>query len=175
MTGQNVQDWMKAWDNEYIKDYLAPTRAPFILAAESVNGCFHKANMLRTTEGFNFQEFWFVGNKQWDRRAAVGAHHRMPNHHAPDFKTMLESIPDVDSYTIVTLDNVPGSVSMVDYVWPEKVIMIVGEEQRGVSETAVDIANDVLYVPMRGAVRSFSVSTAAAMAMFHYSMQRNLI
>lgn len=180
MTGQsetkpNVKDYMQAWENEFIVNHLNPTRAPFVVAAENVTGDFHKANIMRTAEGFNFQEFWFVGKRQWDRRGAVGTQHRLPFNHAPDLNTMLETIPDSDSYTIVTLDNVPGSVSLVDYVWPEKVIMIVGEEQRGVSSEAVDIANDVLHIPMRGAVRSFSVSTAAGMAMFHYSMQRKFI
>jgi len=168
---RNIIDYYKGWENEFIVDHLDTTRLPLSIVTENVNGDFHKANILRTAEGFNLKEFWIVGSKKWDRRAAVGSHHRMPVHYSPSLADMVVGL-DEEPY-IVTLDNVPGAVSLYDYQWPDRpVMMIVGEEQRGVSNEAIDVANDVVYIPMRGAVRSFSVSTAAGIAMNHYVMQQ---
>jgi len=166
---RNVIDYYKGWENEFIVDHLDTSRLPMSVVTENVSGDFHKANILRTAEGFNLKEFWIVGSKKWDRRAAVGAHHRMPVRYSASLADMVFSL-DAEPY-IVTLDNVPGAVSLYDYEWKPNTMMIVGEEQRGVSNDAIDIANDVVYIPMRGAVRSFSVSTAAGIAMSSYVQQ----
>ncbi len=163
---RNVIDYYKGWGNEFIVDHLYTNRLPMSVVTENVSGDFHKANILRTAEGFNLKDLWIVGSKKWDRRAAVGAHHRIPTNYAASLDDMLQMIPNRPR--IVTLDNVPGAVSLYDYEWAENTMMIVGEEQRGVSQKALDVADDVVYIPMRGAVRSFSVSTAAGIAMADY-------
>lgn len=168
---RNVIDYYKGWENEFIVDHLNTSRLPMSVVTENVNGDFHKANILRTAEGFNLKEFWIVGSKKWDRRASVGAHHRIPTNYAPSLTDMLDMLPNRPR--VVTLDNVPGAVSLTDYEWRPDTMMIVGEEQRGVSQEAIDIADDVVYIPMRGAVRSFSVSTAAGIAMWSYVEQMN--
>lgn len=166
MTGKNVIDWYKEYDDEFIISDLDQTRAPLMVATENVNGDFHKANILRSAEGFNLHSFAVVGNKKVDMRAAVGTQHRMKPNHFETLPEFIETVPQ--GYSIVTVDNVPGAISLTDHIWNPRSVLIFGEEQRGVSTEALDVADHVVYIPMRGAVRSFSVSTAAGIVMWDY-------
>ncbi len=166
---RNIVDWYKNKCGDHIAEDLEKTRSDLIVVAENISYDFHKGNILRTAEGFNIRDFWIVGNKRWDRRSAVGCQNRLPPKYAPDLVTAFKQIPD--DYTIVTLDNVPGARSMYSYTFKPKTVIIVGEEGRGVSQEAVDLADDVVEIPMNGAVRSLSVSTAAGIAMGFYQRQ----
>jgi tRNA G18 (ribose-2'-O)-methylase SpoU len=169
---RNIADKYKHMSEEDIKADLGETRYPLIIACESVNGDFHKANIIRTAEGFNCDSVWIVGNKKWDKRGAVGAYNRIDVRYATELEQVVEFVKP-DPYEIVALDNVDGAVPLDNkFDWyPFPTILVVGEEQRGLSQKALDMAHRTAYIPIRGAVRSFSVSTAAGMAMFHYSQQ----
>ncbi len=167
---RNVTDSYKGCHDMCIVANMQTKSLDIIIVTESVNYDFHKGNILRTAEGFNLREFWIVGKKKWDKRPAVGSYNRMKPRFADTLDEMMAQVPL--GYTVVTLDNVPGSVSMIDFVWPDKTILIVGEEGRGVSQQAIDIADKVVYIPMAGSVRSFSVSTAAGMAIYDYCRTR---
>jgi tRNA G18 (ribose-2'-O)-methylase SpoU len=50
-----------------------------------------------------------------------------------------------------------------------------GEEQRGLSAEALLLADDIVYIPMRGSVRSFNVGTASGIAMYDYCMKTTMV
>lgn len=54
----------------------------------------------------------------------------------------------------------------------EKVAFILGNEHRGVSEEAADLADEVYYIPMRGMIQSLNVSVAAAVTLYEAQRQR---
>lgn len=162
---KNVIDYYQDWYDEDITADLMPSRLPLKIACESVNGDFHKANILRTAEGFNLEAFYLIGDKRWDRRGAVGAHHRLIPTVIDDLQQLKVAEPTA---RFVAVDNVYSAKSIYNYIWQDNTVMIFGEEQRGLSQEAIDMADDIVYVPMRGAVRSFSVSTAAGMLIFDY-------
>lgn len=162
---KNVVDYLQAYDDEFIKEHLAPTRLPMEVVCENITGDFNKSSVVRSAEGFNLAQVWIYGNKKWDRRGAVGAHNRINVGHRDSYDHFPQRL---GSYRVVALDNVPGAVPIHTYTWEPKTILIVGEEQRGVSQRGLDIADDVVYIPMLGAVRSFNVASAASIAMYDY-------
>lgn len=56
----------------------------------------------------------------------------------------------------------------------EKVAFILGNEHRGVSEEAVELADEVYNIPMRGMIQSLNVSVAAAVTLYEAQRQRAL-
>jgi tRNA (guanosine-2'-O-)-methyltransferase len=69
----------------------------------------------------------------------------------------------------------PNATAIHEFEWPEKTLMMFGEEQRGLSEEALALADHVVYIPMRGSVRSFNVGTASGIAMYDYSMKVKML
>lgn len=168
MDTRNVIDFYKGWETEAIRADLDTNRLPFIAAFEHVNGDFNKATGIRNTNGFLGREVWIVGDraKRYDKRGTVGTHHYEHVKFAENWIQMLCSIPD--DYSLVAFDNVEGAVPISDFEWPIKTVMMFGEEQRGLSQYALDIAEHKVYIPMRGSVRSFNVGTASGIAMYDY-------
>ncbi len=66
----------------------------------------------------------------------------------------------------------PDSVDFrtVDYTRPTAII--VGEELKGPSEAALELADRSIYIPMQGMVESLNVSVAAALILFEAQRQR---
>lgn len=177
MDTRNVIDFYKGWELDAIKADLDTNRLPFITAFEHVNGDFNKATGIRNTNGFLGREVWVVGEraKRYDKRGTVGTHHYEHVRYANAWEQVLQGISDIHDYIFVAIDNVANARPIQTYDWPEKVIMMFGEEQRGLSDEALAMADDIVYIPMRGSVRSFNVGTASGIVMYDYSMKRGVL
>lgn len=67
-----------------------------------------------------------------------------------------------------------SAVSVYDIDLTEKVVILMGNEHRGVSEEAADKADKKIYIPMRGMIQSLNVSVAAAVTLFEAQRQRTV-
>ena len=105
-----------------------------------------------------------------------------PSH--PDFE--YERIPDLAMQRVelreqlrvlrearvIALDIIPGAVPIETYRFPERCLMLFGAEGPGLSEKAVSMADDVVYISQFGSVRSINAGAAAAVAMHCWIAQR---
>ena len=173
MDTRNVIDFYKEWELDAIRADLDTKRLPFITAFEHVNGDFNKATGIRNTNAFLGREVWIVGEKakRYDKRGTVGTHHYEHVRYAENWVRVWTDIPDIGDYRIVAVDNVDNSRPICDYDWSEKTLMMFGEEQRGLSDEALMLADDIVHIPMRGSVRSLNVGTASGIAMYDYFMK----
>ena len=73
---------------------------------------------------------------------------------------------------IIALDIVPGAVCLDSYAFPERCLLLFGAEGPGLSEKALELADDVVYIPQFGSVRSLNAGAAAAVAMHAWIAQR---
>jgi tRNA (guanosine-2'-O-)-methyltransferase len=64
------------------------------------------------------------------------------------------------------------SIYEIDFTQYDKLVLMLGSEWHGLSETAVNMADTHLYIPMRGMLESFNVSVAAALSLFEITRQR---
>ncbi len=162
---RNVQDHLKGKSVEEIQQILRETANPFAVCFEHWLGDFNMATGVRNANGFNAKEIYYIGDKKWDRRAAVGVHNYTEVQWIPtvaDFALLREK------YTFVGIDNVPGSVPMTDYVWPENTMMIFGEEGPGLTPSMQAWCKDIVHIEMFGSVRSFNCGSASAIAMYDF-------
>ena len=65
-----------------------------------------------------------------------------------------------------------NAVSLYDLDLTEKVVFVLGNENRGVSEEATELADEVFYIPMRGMIQSLNVSVATAVTLYEAQRQR---
>ncbi len=66
------------------------------------------------------------------------------------------------------------AVDMYSIDMTEKVAFVFGNEHRGVSEEAAQLADEVFYIPMHGMIQSLNVSVAAAVTLYEAQRQRTL-
>lgn len=161
----NVADHLKSKSIEEIKQHLKDTAYPFAVAMEHIIGDFNLGTVIRNANAFNAGEMFYIGEKRWDRRSAVGVHNYT------DVKwvsTMDEFLSLKERYTFIGVDNIPGSVPMGPFVWPKNTLMIFGEEGVGLTPEVQNLCQAVVYIEMFGSVRSLNCGTASGIAMYDY-------
>jgi tRNA (guanosine-2'-O-)-methyltransferase len=65
-----------------------------------------------------------------------------------------------------------GALQPHEVDWTQPAAIVLGNENRGVSREALEAADGLLYIPMRGMVQSVNVSVAAAMLLYEAQRQR---
>lgn len=84
----------------------------------------------------------------------------------------LESkIADLRAARVIALDIIPGAVPMETYRFPKRCLMLFGAEGPGLSEKALELADDVVYISQFGSVRSINAGAAAAVSMHAWIAQ----
>jgi tRNA G18 (ribose-2'-O)-methylase SpoU len=71
---------------------------------------------------------------------------------------------------IVAVDNIKNARRVDSYAWPKEkhVVMVFGQEQVGVPEELLAMAQDCVYIAQYGSVRSLNVGTASGVVMYDY-------
>lgn len=165
---RNLIDHYKYWEDDAIRAALDKKRFPFAVLCENFGNDFNISTVIRNANAFTAKEVWICGRRKWDKRGAVGTYHY---EHIKYAETSLEVILAFkeQGYKIVAVDMVDNAANINDYTWREKTLMIFGQEQLGVSQEALDNADDVVYIPQYGSTRSINVGTAAGIAMNSYA------
>ncbi|PLS24859.1 RNA methyltransferase [Bifidobacterium imperatoris] len=84
-------------------------------------------------------------------------------------------IKELQSARVIALDIIPGAVPMETYRFPQRCLLLFGAEGPGLSQKALDLADDVVYISQFGSVRSINAGAAAAVAMHAWIAQHATI
>jgi len=168
---RNVVDKYKGWPEEEIRMDLQLTHNGFEAWFINLTGDFNKATGVRNANAFNATAVHFFGDKQWDRRGAVGTHN-----YTDVFTSEYSGLPDAIAvakglgWRVVGVDNgVENAVALPGYEWCYNTVMIFGEERAGIAPEILDLCDDVVYIPQYGSVRSLNVGTASGIIMYDYT------
>jgi len=101
------------------------------------------------------------GTHRWINRERIDAHEKI---------AFLKEKQKKKFQVIVThLAQDSISFSKVDYTKPT--ILVMGNEKDGVSQEVIDLADEVISIPMRGMAQSLNVSVATALILYEASRQ----
>ena len=165
LDNRNVVDHYKYWNEDAIRASLDTKRFPFIVVCENFDKDFNISTVVRNCNAFTGKEIWIVGNRKWDRRGAVGTHNYEHVCHAPSITDVVNKYPD---YRVVCCEAYPQAVDIRTYEWHEKSILVFGQESIRVTDEALNLADDIVYIPQFGSTRSLNVGCASAIAMYSY-------
>ncbi len=170
MWERNVADHFKDKSEDEIKQSLKETANPFAICFEHWLGDFNMGTGIRNANAFNAREVFYLGDKRWDRRAAVGVYNYTE-------VQWLENIDELiklqDKYVIVGIDNLDGSVPLSTYRWQPNTLMVFGEEGVGLTPAMQSFCKDIVAIEMFGSVRSLNCGTASGIIMHDFVRQIN--
>lgn len=134
---------------------------PASVYLENIRSAHNVGSILRTAEGFGFEKIYFssstpyIHNKKV-KDAAMGAENEV---------CCLENIPLSSlSGPIIALETVKGAASIYEYSFPKNTILILGNEEYGCSKEALEIADDIIEIPLYGKKNSLNVANAFSIA-----------
>lgn len=74
-----------------------------------------------------------------------------------------------DGWRILATDLSPGAVPIEEVDWSQPFVVVLGNEERGITEDMRGLADQCFYVPMKGFAQSFSLSVSCAVIGSHLS------
>jgi len=135
----------------------------------------HNASaVLRSSECFGLQDIHIIENKNPYRISpdvALGSYkwltiHRY-NNETNNTRNAIKSLKE-QGYRIVATSPHKKNSSLEDFdCSPGKFAMVFGAELKGLSSTALDMADEFLKIPMTGFTESLNISVTAAVCMHH--------
>ena len=72
-----------------------------------------------------------------------------------------------DGYTIVAVELAEGAVPYHEYVYPERVALVVGHEDHGVTKAVLGVCDTAVFIPMYGKGLSLNVHVALSIVTYH--------
>lgn len=71
-----------------------------------------------------------------------------------------------EGYKLVALEQAENSIPLNEYVPPEKIALLIGEEVHGIEPELLHQCEAIIEIPMRGQKESFNVSVATGIALY---------
>jgi tRNA (guanosine-2'-O-)-methyltransferase len=96
---------------------------------------------------------------------SLGAHRRVPFTHFEAHPEAGQYLRE-QGYALVAVELAEGAVSYIDFKWPERVALVLGNEQKGVYGKVMKDVDAAVFIPMAGKGRSLNVHVAAAIVGF---------
>lgn len=167
---RNVVDRYRYWTVEAIVADLDTRRHPFAVAIENWKHDLNIGTVVRTANAFQAREVIIVGNRRWNRRGAMVTDRYQHVRHVPD-AAALAAYAVRAGYTVVGVDNLPGSVPLESYSLPTNALLLFGQEGTGLSPDARAAATTVCSIAQYGSTRSINAGVAAGIAMHTWVRQ----
>jgi len=153
-----------------------------IVIAHNIRSTHNVGSIFRTCEGFGVSKIILSGYSPYPKLAvdsrlphlsekltnqihktALGAETMVPFEHQEylDLASLKES-----GYKIIGLEQDNRSTPLQDYITPNKIVLLLGEEVHGITDNLRNQCDDLIEIPMVGLKESFNVSVAAGIALF---------
>ncbi|QTX05874.1 TrmH family RNA methyltransferase [Agromyces archimandritae] len=161
---RNVVDRYRYWRMDAIVADLDRTRHPFHVAIENWQHDMNIGSIVRSANAFAADTVHIIGRRRWNKRGAMVTDRYQHVAHHDDVAGFAAWARDA-ALPVIAVDNVPGAVPIEAFAWPERCVLLFGQEGPGLSPEAVDAASAVVEITQFGSTRSINASAAAAVAM----------
>lgn len=167
---RNVIDRYRYWTMDAIVADLDRHRHPFHVAIENWQHDMNIGSIVRSANAFAADTVHIVGRRRWNKRGAmVTDRYQHVEYHA-DVAGLVAWARE-QSLPIIAIDNVPGSVIIETFAFPERCLLLFGQEGPGLSDEAIAAADAVVEISQFGSTRSINASAAAAVTMHAWVLQ----
>jgi tRNA (guanosine-2'-O-)-methyltransferase len=150
-----------------------------VIVLEDIHDPHNAMAVCRTAEGFGFQNIYLIFDKEvgFDPKKIGKASSSSANKWLDFkiFKSAKECYKELknEKYEIwATVLEKEAESLLESKLIKEKIAIVIGNEHRGLSKMAINLADKKLYIPMRGMVQSFNLSVTAAIIMWEITRQR---
>ena len=147
------------------------------LILENIRSAYNVGAIFRTADGAGVSKIFLIGYTPTpiDRfgrvqaeiaKTSLGASTEIEWEHHQNSNTALSKIRR-NGVQVVAVEQTAKAVSLAQFSVPDKVAYIVGNEIEGVSEEALQQADTIVEIPMRGSKESLNVSVATGIILYH--------
>jgi len=140
---------------------------------DNIRSAWNVGSILRTADGFGFGHAYLCGitpTPEVDavRKTALGAEEYVTWSQHKDTVKLVTGLK-LEGWKIAVLEEDQRAISIsqfTDLQISNPVVLVLGSEVTGADPELLDLADHILYIPMRGQKRSFNVANAFSIAAY---------
>ncbi|MBX3312153.1 MAG: rRNA methyltransferase [Microbacteriaceae bacterium] len=167
---RNVVDQYRYWKMDAIIADLEKHRHGFEVAIENWQHDLNIGSIVRSANAFAANTVHIVGRRRWNRRGAMVTDRYQQVLLHPTIDALLEYAKEQD-LPIIAVDNTEGAVPVNKFDFPERCILLFGQEGPGLTPEAIAAASAQIEITQYGSTRSINASAAAAIIMYAWLQQ----
>ncbi len=144
---------------------------PYQAALDNLRSAFNVGSIVRLIDATGFESITMTSktpgleNRQVEK-TAMGAAGWIPQKKSDQMPEDLIALKD-QGYRIIGVETVADSSSYLSYPWPQQGVVVMGNEEYGISESVLHTCDDFVHIPMAGSKNSINVANAFAVIAFH--------
>ena len=170
---RNVIDRYRYMTMAAIVADLDAHRNAFHVAIENWQHDMNIGSIVRSANAFAADTVHIIGRRRWTKRGAMVTDRYQHISYHESVEAFVGWARE-HSLPVIAIDNVPGSVIIETFDFPEACVLLFGQEGPGLSPEALAAADAVVEISQFGSTRSLNASAAAAVAMHSWIMQHGL-
>lgn len=150
------------------REDVRPMQLAFLL--QDWEDAYNVGGMFRVADGCGARELIFSGRTPGPPHPQIGVtslghHRRIPFRQFLSNEEAALALKD-EGYGLIAVEIAPEAVSYVDFAYPDKTCLVLGNEERGIYGTVMKHCDACVYIPMLGKGRSLNVHVSAAVVAF---------
>lgn len=145
---------------------------PVCLLANDINDSRNVGSIFRIADAFGIDKIYLTGTSPVPPNSKINKTSRSTEKYIPYSysESALKLVRQLKSsgYKIVSLEITSSSIDIRDFsiTDKEKICLILGSENVGVSQELLDVSDCAIHIPMLGQNSSMNLATACAIAIF---------
>ncbi len=162
-------------ENKPTRDvYLNQPKTPLIVVLDNVTNSYNIGSFIRLADAFAIEKIIVCGEltisdkklKKASRNEAKWVCIEYSDSTTSSLQTLIDK-----GYTVFGVELCHESVDYKDITYPSPCVLVLGNERKGVSETALKLSHHQIHIPMFGMGNSLNVSTAGAIVLAECASQ----
>jgi 23S rRNA (guanosine2251-2'-O)-methyltransferase len=160
-----------------------------VVIAHNIRSTHNIGSILRTSDGFGVQKVYCTGYTPYPaqpddprlphlrdkitaqiHKTALGAEATVPITQSDELQPIINALK-ADGYQLVALEQAENAILLPDFMPPQKIALLLGEEVHGTPQDLLAQCDAVIEIPMMGKKESFNVSVAAGIALYGLVVQ----
>lgn len=135
------------------------SQAVRIVVCENLRSAFNVGAIYRTAETFAAQAVWLSGYSPDPQKTAMGADALVATQRF-DRSADFIAAAKAQGLAIVAVENAPGAISLDEFSWPERAVVVLGNERFGLDSQTLAEADHVVRIATMGQKNSLNVGVA---------------
>ena len=147
-----------------------PPKTELVFVLQSLEDPLNVGSLFRIADGCGVREILFCGRTPTPPhevidRTSRGHDRRIPWRRVPQVEQALEALR-AEGYHLLALETAQGAQCYLDYPYPARVALVLGNEADGVYPATLGRCDGAVYIPMYGKGPSLNVHVAAALVAY---------
>jgi len=154
--------------------HLGREHQELIVVASLIDKAPNLAGLCRTCEIFNASAIALANKKVLQdslfKQVSVTAEKWLPILEVKvDALAAFLNEKKMEGWHLVGLEQTANSQSILDYAFPRKTVLLLGEEQRGIPADYIHLLDECVEIPQLGVIRSLNVHVSASICVWEYT------